>query len=131
MENKKIKGRWLGITDTTALMHGKIYEIEAEEGKFYRVIDETHEDYLYPKRGFEIVTEEEWDKYQNWKKNLNLKVRFIPETDVLFIKNKIYKVYDIQDGCYQLLGERDESDSQYSDEELLHFWDSEEFEEVK
>ena len=38
-----------------ALLTGKIYKCLGEEYDMYRVIDETDEDYLYPKDEFEIM----------------------------------------------------------------------------
>lgn len=39
------------------LINGNIYECLGEELVFYRVIDESDEDYLYPIVEFEIVSE--------------------------------------------------------------------------
>ena len=40
-----------------ALIEGKEYDVISEEKDCYRVIDESGEDYLYPKSFFEIVEE--------------------------------------------------------------------------
>lgn len=40
-----------------SLISGKIYECIGIERDWYRVIDETDEDYLYPPNEFEIVEE--------------------------------------------------------------------------
>lgn len=40
-----------------ALIEGKVYDVISEEMSCYRVIDESGEDYLYPKSFFEIVEE--------------------------------------------------------------------------
>ena len=44
MMKLKYIGETLGVTGLT---NGKIYECIAEEGPFYRVIDDSDEDYLY------------------------------------------------------------------------------------
>jgi len=50
-----MKVRYLGESDPLGLTHGKIYETLAVEGDWYRINDETGEDYLYPPEAFEIV----------------------------------------------------------------------------
>ena len=37
------------------LLHGKEYDVVAIEKEWYRIVDETGEDYLYPPEQFEIV----------------------------------------------------------------------------
>ena len=39
------------------MMKGKVYEVLATKGSWYRIVDETGEDTLYPASGFEIVEE--------------------------------------------------------------------------
>ena len=43
--------------DSIALIHGKVYEVLeiSEKLKYYRIVDESGEDYLYPPHFFEIV----------------------------------------------------------------------------
>ena len=53
-DNMKVK--YIGeISHPLELINGKIYECLGEEGPRYRVIDETDEDYLYPKEEFIVV----------------------------------------------------------------------------
>lgn len=40
------------------VINGKVYECVSEDDYWYRVIDETDEDYLYPKTDFEIVDDD-------------------------------------------------------------------------
>lgn len=47
--------RYLGQTDFLVLMHGKLYEGLSVERGWYRIIDDSREDYLYPPQLFEIV----------------------------------------------------------------------------
>lgn len=47
--------RYLGQTDFLVLTHGKIYEVLSVERGWYRIIDDSGEDYLYPPQLFEIV----------------------------------------------------------------------------
>lgn len=52
----KMKVKYIGeISHPLELINGKIYECLGEEGPRYRVIDETDEDYLYPKEEFIVV----------------------------------------------------------------------------
>jgi hypothetical protein len=59
MENQGIglKVRFLGEGSSMTLIHGKVYEVLAIERDFYRIIDETDEDYLYEIEFFETVEE--------------------------------------------------------------------------
>lgn len=51
-----MKVKYIGeISHQLELINGKVYERLGEEGPFYRVIDETNEDYLYPKEEFIVV----------------------------------------------------------------------------
>lgn len=34
---------------------GKVYEVLSVEGGWYRIVDETGEDYLYPPKAFSVV----------------------------------------------------------------------------
>lgn len=52
-----MKVRFLGDSDPLVLTKGKVYEVLSVEQEWYRVIDESGEDYLYPPDGFEIVEE--------------------------------------------------------------------------
>ena len=45
------------ISDPMELINGKIYDCIGIEKDWYRVIDETGEDYLYPPNEFEIIKE--------------------------------------------------------------------------
>ena len=47
--------KYIGETDITMLINGKAYEAVGENTFFYCVIDESGEEYLYPKELFEIV----------------------------------------------------------------------------
>lgn len=57
-EHVGMKVRWLGKTESFVLTHGKIYTVLSIEKKWYRVIDDSGEDYLYPPELFEIVENE-------------------------------------------------------------------------
>lgn len=50
--------RWLGETEFLCLTHGKIYEVLSIEKEWYRIVDESGEDYLYPPDDFEIISDE-------------------------------------------------------------------------
>ena len=48
----------LGVSDPLVLLNGKEYEVLSIEQEWYRIIDETGEDYLYPPGAFEIISED-------------------------------------------------------------------------
>lgn len=52
-----MKVRYIGKTEFLMLTHGKIYEVLSIEKDWYRVIDDTGEDYLYPPEDFVIIEE--------------------------------------------------------------------------
>ena len=47
--------RYHGESSPVGLIEGKDYEVLSIEGEWYRIVDETEEDYLYPPECFEIV----------------------------------------------------------------------------
>jgi len=47
--------RYAGKTSAAMLTHGRIYDVLSVERKWYRIIDDTGEDYLYPPECFDIV----------------------------------------------------------------------------
>ena len=56
-----MKVRYLGESDPFMLLHGKVYDVMEVEnhgkaGIWYRIVDETEEDYIYPAEGFEVVS---------------------------------------------------------------------------
>jgi len=51
-----MKVKWLGKTDFLMLTHGKIYDVISVEKGWYRIIDDSGEDYLYPPGKFEIIS---------------------------------------------------------------------------
>lgn len=51
-----MKVKYVGVvSDPMELITGKVYKCIGIEKGWYRVIDETEEDYLYPPEEFEIV----------------------------------------------------------------------------
>lgn len=50
-----MKVRFLGPTEALVLTHNKIYNVISIEKGWYRIVDDSGEDYLYPKSYFEIV----------------------------------------------------------------------------
>ena len=50
-----MKVRYIGKTDFLVLTHGKIYDVLSVEKEWYRIVDDSGEDYLYPPEKFEIV----------------------------------------------------------------------------
>lgn len=56
-----MKARWKGETDFLVLTKDKVYEVLSIEKGWYRVVDDSGEDYLYPPEKFEIVDEDDMD----------------------------------------------------------------------
>ena len=52
---KKMKVKWLCKTDFLVLTNNKIYDVISIERGWYRIIDDSGDDYLYPPDMFEIV----------------------------------------------------------------------------
>lgn len=50
-----MKVRYTGKTIQLELTHGKIYEVISVEKGWYRIKDDTGDDYLYPPTSFEII----------------------------------------------------------------------------
>lgn len=50
-----MKVKFLGKTSFLMLTHDKVYEVLSVEKDWYRVIDDSEDDYLYPPELFEVV----------------------------------------------------------------------------
>lgn len=50
-----MKVKYLGETSFLELTNGKIYTVLSVEKDWYRIIDDSGEDYLYPPEDFEVV----------------------------------------------------------------------------
>lgn len=50
-----MKVKYIGESDPLMLINGKVYNVISIEKEWYRIIDETDEDYLYPPNAFEII----------------------------------------------------------------------------
>lgn len=50
-----MKVKYMGETDSATFINGKIYDVLSVEEGWYRIIDETGEDYLYPADKFKII----------------------------------------------------------------------------
>lgn len=52
-----MKVRYIGASDPLELLNGKVYEVleVEEEEEWYRIVDETGDDYLFPPEDFEVV----------------------------------------------------------------------------
>ena len=50
-----MKVKYIGKTEYLVLTHNKIYTVISVEKGWYRIIDDSKEDYLYPPEVFEIV----------------------------------------------------------------------------
>ena len=54
-----MKVKWIGQSDPLMLIYGKVYDVISIEKGWYRIIDETKEDYLYPPEFFDIVEDDD------------------------------------------------------------------------
>lgn len=52
-----MKVRYLGKTEFLVLTNNRIYDVKSVEKGWYRIIDDSGEDYLYPSKYFETVEE--------------------------------------------------------------------------
>ena len=50
-----MKVRFKGKTDFLVLTNNKIYDVLSVEKGWYRLVDDSGEDYLYPPEQFEVV----------------------------------------------------------------------------
>ena len=50
-----MKVKWMGKTEFLTLTNKKIYTVKSVEKGWYRIVDDSGEDYLYPPYNFEIV----------------------------------------------------------------------------
>ena len=50
-----MKVRYNGETNFLVLTHGKVYDVIAVEKGWYKIVDDSGEDYLYPAKLFDIV----------------------------------------------------------------------------
>lgn len=50
-----MKVRYNGESDPLSLINGKVYNVLAVEYGYYRIVDETGEDYLYDSDAFDVV----------------------------------------------------------------------------
>lgn len=55
--DQKMKVRWKGKTEFLVLTYDKVYEVLSIEKEWYRIVDDSGEDYLYPPEKFEIIEE--------------------------------------------------------------------------
>lgn len=52
-----MKVKWTGKTEFLMLTSGKVYEVLSIEKGWYRIVDDSGEDYIYPPDNFEVVEE--------------------------------------------------------------------------
>ena len=52
-----MKVKYKGESDPLSLIHDKVYDVLSVEYGYYRIVDETGEDYLYEPDDFEVVEE--------------------------------------------------------------------------
>ena len=54
-----MKAKYIGETQPFMVTNGKTYEVLSIEKEWYRIIDDTGEDYLYPPEKFVITKDRE------------------------------------------------------------------------
>lgn len=47
--------RYIGKSEFLVLTHNKVYTVVSIESGWYRLVDDSGEDYLYPPENFEII----------------------------------------------------------------------------
>lgn len=52
-----MKVKWTGKTEFLVLTNGNVYDVISVEKGWYRVVDDSGEDYLYPPDQFVIIEE--------------------------------------------------------------------------
>ena len=52
-----MKAKYLGKTEFLVLTGGKVYEVLSVERDWYRIVDDSGEDYLYPPELFELMND--------------------------------------------------------------------------
>lgn len=52
-----MKVKYIGESEPLILSNGKVYDVISVEDEWYRINDDTGEDFLYPPEDFEIVEE--------------------------------------------------------------------------
>ena len=52
-----MKVKYIGESEPLILSNGKIYDVISVEDEWYRINDDTGEDFIYPPEDFEIVEE--------------------------------------------------------------------------
>lgn len=53
---QKKASKYIGTNDPPMLLYGKSYKVKDIERGWFRIIDETGEDYLYPPELFKVIT---------------------------------------------------------------------------
>lgn len=52
-----MKVKFLGKTEFLVLTNNKVYDVVSVEKGWYRIVDDSGDDYLYPPKYFEVVEE--------------------------------------------------------------------------
>lgn len=114
-----MKVRLIGKSDPFMLINGKEYEKVGESHGYWRVVDETGEDYLYDPKVFEVVEEdkEKMNREESLHKNSAImKAKYIGKSDELYcINGKVYDVIGETHGMWKVVDESGE-DYLYSPE---------------
>lgn len=55
LRDGKMRVKWKGKTEFLVLTNGKEYDVLAVEKGWYRIVDDSGEDYLYPPENFEVI----------------------------------------------------------------------------
>lgn len=70
-----MKAKYIGETSPLELTNGEIYQVLSVEKDWYRVVDDTGDDYLYPPNVFEVLNEQHCsiDERQSKRQRLSFK----------------------------------------------------------
>lgn len=55
-----MKIKYTGETSFLELTHGRLYEVISIEKGWYRIVDDSGDDYLYPPDEFEVIEDEDF-----------------------------------------------------------------------
>lgn len=60
-----MKVKWTGKTEFLVLTHDKEYDVVSIENGWYRIVDDSGDDYLYPPEQFKVVKESDKEMKNN------------------------------------------------------------------
>lgn len=103
-----MKVKYLGKSDPLTLLNGQVYDVVSIEKDWYRIIDESSMDYLYPPECFEIVQDDN-KTMSGCPESVSSDVPFIPlkpyAVILKAISNHDYSIHFFDEPAYSYLDE--------------------------